>query len=209
VSHADRPAIDELDHGLGQLEESHQVGDRDARSADRLRHLLMGQRELVDETSQRSCLLRRRELLALNVLHQRKSERLGIGQLADDRRDFHEARKLRGLPAPVARDNLELVRKAGHRPYQDGLDESFGLDGFRKLFERLLSKLGAGLHAAAPDGCDGNRPDAGAVKAARLLRIEKRLEAATQTLTLDAHAETDYPLQPAPSIGAPAANRSH
>jgi hypothetical protein len=29
------------------------------------------------------------------------------------------------------------------------------------------------LHAAAPDGRYGNRPDAGAVKATRLLRIEK------------------------------------
>ena len=79
MPHADRLAIDQLDHGRGQFEQPHQVGDRDARPADRLGHLLMGQGELIDETPERSRLLGRRQLFALNVLDQCEGKRLLIG----------------------------------------------------------------------------------------------------------------------------------
>src|SRR5271156_6798599 len=92
------------------------------------------------------------------------------------------------------------MQEPRHGSHQDRLDDPLRFDGGSQLFERLRAKLGARLHAAAANGGDGHRPDAGAVEAARLLRTEERIETSTQTLTLDAHAARDYPLQSLPSM---------
>ena len=112
---AERAALEQLERLVGQVEQAHQVRDRDAAAADAQPDLLARKAELLDERRTRSCLLDRVEVLTSHVLDQRELERLGVVARADERGDRVEAGELRGPPAALAGDQLETCRPASGR----------------------------------------------------------------------------------------------
>src|ERR1700727_2591093 len=168
MPHADRSRIHERPDRGRQVEEADQVGDSGARAAHGIRHLLMGERKLADEAAQRSSLLRRGELLALDVLDERDRDRLLIRQLANHPRNLAEPRELSRLPAALARDDLELMGKTGNRPDHDRLNDPVRLDRGGQFRERLLAQLAARLKRAAADRADRYGTRAGPVALTRV-----------------------------------------
>jgi hypothetical protein len=76
--------------------------------------------------------LERVDVLALAVLDHLQLERLRVGELAHDRRDVGEARRLRGAEAALAGDDLEGVA-AVDRARDDRDDHALQLHVGREL----------------------------------------------------------------------------
>src|SRR5580704_12099874 len=103
----------------------------------------MREGEFLDQPLERARLVSGTQLLALNVLDQRNRERFLIVELANDRRDVGESRELGSSQAALAGDDLELMREAGHRPHNERLDETGGLDRCDEFLEELGPRLAA------------------------------------------------------------------
>ena len=99
--------------------------------------------EFVDQRLIARGFLQRIEIGALNVLDDRKLERLTIADFKQHDRHFMQAGELRRAPAPFAGDDLVLIRGAARRAHQDRLDDAVLADRGRKLV-----KLGIGENAA-------------------------------------------------------------
>jgi hypothetical protein len=69
-------------------------------------HLLVGDREVLDQLLIGGCFLQRREVLAVQVLHQRPLDRAQIVRGAHDRRDHRQAGATGRAPTPLPRDQL-------------------------------------------------------------------------------------------------------
>jgi hypothetical protein len=126
---------------LGELQQAQQVGGRRARATDRIRGLLVGHREFVDQALDAGRFLERIEVFALDVLDQRHCQCRIVRNVADQHRHFGQTGDLRRAPAPLAGDDLEASR--GYRAHRDRLDQPLGLYRGRQLLQR------AGIHARA------------------------------------------------------------
>src|SRR5919198_6075355 len=91
---------------LGQPQQAERVRDRAAVPADPPSELLLRPAELAEELFIGLGLVDRVEVFSKQVLDERKLEALGVGRVADDRRNALEADLSRGAPAAFARDQL-------------------------------------------------------------------------------------------------------
>ncbi len=73
------------------------------------------------------------EIGALDILDDGEFERLGVGHLAHHHRHVVELGHLGRAPAPLARDDLELICHALHRAHQDGLQNALLADGIGQI----------------------------------------------------------------------------
>src|SRR5258708_13228733 len=117
----------------------------------------MGEGEFLDQPLERTRFIRGAQLLALDVLDQRNRERFLIVELANNRRDVGESRELRSPQAALAGHDLELMREAGHGPYDGGLDEPAGLHRTHDLLEefgprRATRRVKSGANRLDRDG---------------------------------------------------------
>ena len=119
VTLGERPGLDQHERLVGQLEQSEQVGDRDAGTTHAAADVLTRQPELLDEHRHGAGGFERVEVLARHVLDQCELERLGVVVRPDQRRHGLEAGELRRPPAALARD--QLVGAARARAHEDGL----------------------------------------------------------------------------------------
>ena len=105
-------------------------------------HLLLGQPQVLAQLPIGCGLLDGIQLLPLDVLHQGELEQAVIGDLLDHHGDHGESSLPGGPPAPLARDDLELV---AHLAHHDGLDHAVLLQAFGQFSQRRLVEVGAGL----------------------------------------------------------------
>src|ERR1700733_4671532 len=119
----------------------------------------MGEGELLDQPTERPRLVRRAQLLALNVFDQRDRDRFVVVELTNDRRNLSQLRKLRSLQAALTRHHFELMREAGYRPHDEGLNEAGGLDRGDKFLEKLGLGLAPGRPKAGANRLDRDRAD--------------------------------------------------
>ena len=129
-------------HRLGQLQQPHHVGDMRPALADDLRHLLLRVIALLHQRDVAGRLLDRIEVGALHVLDDGEFERLHVGRLDDRDRHLVQAGALRRAPAPLAGDDLVVVRRAGCA-HHDRLDDAALLDRLGELVEFGLGEIAA------------------------------------------------------------------
>ena len=111
------PAVEQVEHLVGQVEQPQQVRDRDARAADAAADVLAREPELLDEQRAGARLLDRVEVLAGHVLDQRELERLGVVvRRARAPGRVSKPGELGGAPAALAGDQLVgAARRPGAR----------------------------------------------------------------------------------------------
>src|SRR5712691_388181 len=112
-------------------------------------------------------LFERREVFTLQVFDQRDFERFRIAELAADDRDLVQPNPLRGAPAPLAGDQLEIRRPVGARPHQERLDDALLADRLREPVEFGLGEHSARLKRRGPDRLDRHRTRAARIAARR------------------------------------------
>ena len=88
---------------------------------------------------------------------------------------------LRRSPAPLAGDQLEILRRVGDRPHQERLDDALLADRLREAVEFGLGEMAARLKRRGPDRLDRHRARAAEVAPdARATLAEQRREAAPE-----------------------------
>src|SRR5262249_3307143 len=147
---AEPTGLDMLLHRLGQTEKAEHVGDMAAALADRLRQILLSVAELLHEAPIAFGLLKRGQILALDVLDKRDLQRLVIGELADDDRNLVQLGDLRRAPASLAGDDLIGIGGVGMATHQQRLQYPLLADRRGKRMERLVIEAPARLEAAWP-----------------------------------------------------------
>ena len=113
----------------------------------------------VDQRLIAGRLFERIEVGALHVLDDGEFERLRVGRLDHDDRHVVQAGALRRAPAPLAGDDLELVRRAAHGAHDDRLDDAALADRGGQLVE---FGLGEGAARIARIGARDSRSARGA-----------------------------------------------
>lgn len=136
-----------LDFG-GQFEEPEGVGDGGAAFANLLRGFVLSEIKLLDKLLQSGCFFDGIQVFALEVFDERQFHHFAVVRFANDGGDSFEACQLRGAPTAFAGDDLEF---AAAGPNNQGLDDSLGLDGFRKFLERGFVEFPARLEWARMD----------------------------------------------------------
>src|SRR5437868_7338695 len=119
-----------------------------ARLVDDPPDLILGMAMAFDQLPVAVSLLERVEVLALDILDQRKFRGRRIVDLADDRRNAVEPRPLRRPPAALASDD-HIILAVG--PKQDRLEDAAQPDRLGELVERFLVELDARLVRVRPD----------------------------------------------------------
>ena len=121
-----------------------------ARFGDELAERFLGVAIIVEQAAIGLRLLDRVEILALDILEQGDFERLGVAEIADDRRNFVQARLLRRAPAALAGDDLEAMAV---RTHDDRLDHAARGDRLRQFGQRFLVEGSARLAGMRLDAC--------------------------------------------------------
>jgi hypothetical protein len=98
----------------------------------------------------------------MDVLQQRISQHLGVLRTPDDGRDGGQSGALRGLPAPLAHD--QLVTPRFQFPDDDRLEQAELADGMGELGQRVLVEHGPRVAGVALDPLD---PDLRVSRSAR------------------------------------------
>ena len=128
--------LEQRERLVGQVEQAQEVRDGDAAAADAQADVLAGEPELLDEGRAGARLLDRVEVLAGHVLDEGELERRRVVALAHERGDALQPGEPRGAPAALAGD--ELVRPAGERADEDGLEDAVRRDRVGERLERRL-----------------------------------------------------------------------
>ena len=136
---------------VGKLEKPQAVRDRASVLADHLGDIVDREPELVLERLIAARLLDRVQILALEILHERVPERLGVVHLADDRRDRRPSRELRRAEPPLAEDELVAVSRA---PDDDRLQDAVQPDRLGELPQVLVVEMRARLMGIRIDPFD-------------------------------------------------------
>ena len=136
---------------LGQPQQPHVVGDRRPILADRFGDLFLGQAELVAEAAIGVRFFDRIQILALDVLDERRGQQLVVGNVADDDRHLEEAGALRRAPAALAGDDLVAVLRLAH---DDRLDHAVRPDRAGQLVDPPVVHVRARLELVRPQQVD-------------------------------------------------------
>ncbi len=144
-------------HRRRQRQEPQRVGDVAAALADGFGNAGLAVAEFAREASIGLGLFERREVFALQVFDQRDFERFRIAELPDDDRDLVQPNSLRGAPAALAGDQLEIRRPVGDRPHEQGLDDTFLADRLGEPVQLGLGEHPARLQRRGPDRLDWHR----------------------------------------------------
>ena len=118
--------------GRGQIEQSHEVGDRGAVKTNPLSDLFLLRTELGLKRAERVRLLQRIKVLALEVLDQCKDSRLLVRDFSGNHRHLGQPRQLGGAPAALTRDDLHGSTGATN---QNRLEHTALADGLAELRE--------------------------------------------------------------------------
>ena len=120
-----------------------------------MRHL-----ELADEAVQRARLFQGIQILALDIFDQRHRHGGFIVDTADQRRNFVQARHLRGTPAALTSDDFVTARLSRltfvDRPHDDRLHQPLRADGVRQLLQAFRPHVDAWLVLAPLQQVDRN-----------------------------------------------------
>ena len=146
-------------HRRRQVQEAQGVGHRRAGAAHRIRHFLVGESELLQQTLEPHGLLNGVEILALDVLDQGHRHGGLVTDLPHHCGDGGKAGPLGTAPAALAGDDLVAVDP--EPPHQQRLDDALGADRVRQFLQRLLVHVPPGLIAAALEEFDGKLQQAG------------------------------------------------
>ena len=163
VTHANRAFLQAALDRRRELQEPQRVGDRHPALADARCHVVVGEREILDQLLIRARLLERIQLLALNVLDDRVLEHGRVVGNPDHRGHGLQTDAPRRAPPPLAGD--ELVATALSRADEDGLQDADLADRIGERAERFLVEMFARLLRVRPDLRDRYLGEA-----ARLLR---------------------------------------
>src|SRR5262249_5287778 len=144
--------LEESDHLVREIEQSHEVADRYPSTADTTADLLAGEPELLDERGAGASLLDRAEVLTGHVLDQRQLERFGVVTRTHERRDPGETRNLRRAPTPLAGD--ELVSAARPGPHEHRLQHPSLAERACERLQRLLIEATTRLGGTGRDRRD-------------------------------------------------------
>ena len=157
----EQPALDEAEHIVRKVEQPDSIGHRRLRAPDALCHVAERERELVLEDRVRAGFLDRREVLARDVLDERKQKGVAIVGGADERGNGREAGRLGGAPTALARD--QLIGSVRDRPDDDRLDDTLNPDRLGEARERLGIEAPAWLEPVRPDRSHGELRQLGVV----------------------------------------------
>src|SRR6266516_5546286 len=105
--------------------------------------------EVIEQLLVGSRLLKRVELLPLQILDQRIPEQVIVRGTPDDSRDVRQPGSLTGPPAPLAHDDLVVSRHDGTD--DDWLQQAHCADRVSQLFERVLVEYLARLAGVRRD----------------------------------------------------------
>ena len=137
----------------GEREQANGVGDVRSRVAEPFGHGLLRHAEILEQFLERPGQLERSQILAMDVLDQRFTERLGVVAMTDDRRD-------RGQPRQPGRSNPPLP---GHQlvapvpgPNDHRLEHADLTDGASQRSQRFLGEIPARLSRVRGDGTHGD-----------------------------------------------------
>ncbi len=111
-------------------------------------------REVIQQLLVGGRLLKRIQLLPVQVLDESVPEHVVIGCLPNDGRDHRNASYLAGSPPPLAHDQLVAVRP--YLPDNDRLKQTDGLNGLSQLGQRVLVERLPGLPRVRRDRVDRN-----------------------------------------------------
>lgn len=136
-----------LDFGR-QFEEPEGVGDGGAAFANLLSGFVLSEIKLLDELSQSGRFFDGIQIFALEVLDERQFHHFAVVRFANNGGNGFEAGQLRGAPTAFPGDDFE---SAAAGPNNQRLDDSLGLDGFRKFLERGFVEFLARLKRARVD----------------------------------------------------------
>src|SRR5690606_34919301 len=155
VAHIELAPLDERSDGVRQFAQPQQVADGRARPADGLGGLGVRHVELVDQALERTRLLERIQVLALDILDQRDGDRGLVRDIPDHGRDLLETCELRGAPSTLARNDLVArLARTLQRPDDDRLHDALLTNRIGELRQRLLAHVDARLVAAALEQVD-------------------------------------------------------
>ena len=122
--------------------------------ADRLGEARLGAAELVHQPAVGLGLLERRQILALQILHQRDFDTSESPKRADNDRNLVHPDALRRAPAPLAGDQLEIGVVLGDRPHQQRLHDALLADRLGQRLSSSSAKWRRGWNGAGPDRLD-------------------------------------------------------
>jgi hypothetical protein len=120
-----QPTVDQKRHHLiGQRQQPQQIGDMAPALAKNGGQLFLGMTKAIHELPIAGGLVNRGKIGPLDVLDDRDFENLGIGVVANKRRDFVQLRNLGCAPPAFTGDDLVHASIAGIGPHDQGLDNA-------------------------------------------------------------------------------------
>jgi hypothetical protein len=90
-------------------------------------------------------LLQRCQITTLNIFDKRYFKRFGIGEFSNQRRNFMQARDLRGTPSPLTSDDFHSVAAIRHSAQQNWLQDTSFTDTLGQRFQLGLVEGPSGL----------------------------------------------------------------
>ena len=132
--------LDKFLDGRRQRQQAQRVGHVASALADRVCDCLLRMGEILRQPPIGPRLVERRQVRSLQVLDQRKLERLLVGKLAHDRRHLVQACELGGAPPALAGDDLVSRSSARSGSYQQRLQDAALADRFSQRLEFGLVK---------------------------------------------------------------------
>ena len=138
-----------------QFVQAQEIGNRGPGLAQRIRELLMRHPVLIQQALHGLGLLHSIQVFTLNVLDQGNGQGRLIGNLANDDRNLLETGQLRGSPAALTRDDLELAG-ADYLADDDWLHHSLRADRIGKFLQLAGIDILARLKAARRQALDRN-----------------------------------------------------
>ena len=179
VTDGEVPLVQHGEHHVGKLQEPERVRDRGPVAAHRFGDILLGQEEFGDQPLVAPRFVDGREVVALEVLDQRKRQDRPVVDVACDGRDLLPPQGLAGPEAALTGDQLEAAGTTGGRADHHRLHQTHLLDRGLQLLEGRGVDVLPGLERVGFDV--GNQQLAQAALTLRLLacRSEERLESAT------------------------------
>ena len=140
---------------------------------------------LLHQAIERLCQLDGVQVLALHVLDQRELERVGRRHVLHHHERLAQPRLLTGAPAPLARDDLELVDARRRAPHHDRLEEAVLADRSGELVDRVGVEVLPRLPLLRNDLLERTRKDALVAVAPRARRDgQERVEPTTERALL-------------------------